>query len=283
MNNIIYSDKRRVEKILKKIKKDGVLKLHFLADFDRTLTYSLINGEKKPSLISVIRSDPKYLGKKYSNKANKLFDHYYPIEIDPNISLEEKSKKMSEWWVAHLNLLVESGLNINHIDEIVNSGIIKLRLGVIKLLKNLYKQEIPLIILSANGLGGDSIIDYLKFNNLYTSNIEVVSNKFIFNEKGYAIGYDSNVIHVFNKGEVVFDNFPIVKEKIKGRKNIILLGDSLGDTNMADGVEYDNLLKIGFYNDKNDKNLDKYLEKFDILLTGDSDGDFLNNILTEKS
>lgn len=52
---------------------------------------------------------------------------------------------------------------------------------------------------------------------------------------------------------------------------------------MADWAKYNNILKIWFYNEDNNKKLDPYLEKYDILLTWDSNWDFLNNILTEKS
>ena len=279
MKQIIYSDESHAKKIIDNIKWDWFDKLHILADFDRTLTYSFVDWEKKSSLISVIRKNPKYLGQEYSTKANALFDNYHPIEIDVNIPMEEKIIKMSEWWRAHLSLLVESWLNKKHIDEAVNSGIIKMRSWVVELLNFLDIHQIPLIILSANGLWWDSIIDYLKFNDLYTSNVEIGSNKFKFDNEGNAVWYDRNVIHVFNKWEVAFSSFPEVEEKIKNRTNIILLGDSLWDPHMADGAEYDNLLKIWFYNELDDTKLPHYLEKYDMLLTWDSDWDILNGFL----
>lgn len=282
MNNIIYSDKNRVEKIIENINNDGENNIYVLADFDRTLTYSLINWEKKPSLISVIRDNPKYLWKDYSNKANSFFNYYHSIEIDSNISIKEKSLKMTEWWNKHLSLLVDSWLNRKHIDSVVNSWIIKMRSWVIKFIDILDKKNIPLIILSANWLGWDSIIDYLKFNNLYSKNVEVISNKFVFDEEGKAVWYNKNVIHVFNKWEVVFHKFPQIEKKIKNKRNIILLWDSLWDPHMADWAHYDNILKIWFYNEDNEKNLEIYMKKYDILLTWDWDGDFLNKILTKK-
>ena len=48
---------------------------------------------------------------------------------------------------------------------------------------------------------------------------------------------------------------------------------------MADGAEYDNLLKIWFYNELDDTKLPHYLEKYDMLLTWDSDWDILNGFL----
>ena len=137
MEHIIYNDEKNVKDLIWNINKDWFENMYVLADFDRTLTYELIDGEKKPSLISVIRNNPKYLGQEYSTKANALFDYYYPIEIDVNIHMEEKIPKISEWWRDHLSLLVESWLNKKHINEAVNSGIIKMRSGVVEFLKSL--------------------------------------------------------------------------------------------------------------------------------------------------
>lgn len=283
MKGIIYKNYINFNNIINNINNDWLDNLYILADFDRTLTYSLVDWEKKPSLISVIRNNPKYLWKEYSKKANELFNYYHHIEIDNTLSMEYKSKQMTKWWKSHLELLIDSWLNKKHIDEAVNSGIIKIRSWIINFLKFLEKNNIPLIILSANWLWEDSIIDYLKFNNLYTKNIEIISNKFIFNADWNTIWYEKEVIHVFNKWKIAFKNLPNVDKKIKNKKNILLLGDSLLDPHMADWALYDNLLKIWFYNESDEKKLKSYLEKYDILLTWDSNWDFLNNILTKKS
>lgn len=40
-------------------------------------------------------------------------------------------------------------------------------------------------------------------------------------------------------------------QKLQGRTNILLLGDSMGDLTMAEGApDVQNILKIGFLNDK---------------------------------
>lgn len=63
-------------------------------------------------------------------------------------------------------------------------------------------------------------------------------------------GFKGELIHVYNKHDGALKNTEYFKQ-LKDNCNIILLGDSLGDLNMADGVpNVENILKIGFLNDK---------------------------------
>jgi 5'-nucleotidase len=56
------------------------------------------------------------------------------------------------------------------------------------------------------------------------------------------------IIHVFNKDETSLATMSHIYKQIQYRKNVILLGDSLGDVGMVTGFDYVNLLKIGFLN-----------------------------------
>ena len=59
------------------------------------------------------------------------------------------------------------------------------------------------------------------------------------------------------------------------RKNIVLIGDSLGDVRMADGIEDINVvLSIGFLNKNVEANLSEYKRCFDIVLVDDQTMDF---------
>ena len=63
-------------------------------------------------------------------------------------------------------------------------------------------------------------------------------------------GYKKTIITSWSKDETVLKEFPEIYNKIKDRKNVILIGDELGDVGMIEGFDYDNLLKIGFLNEK---------------------------------
>ena len=89
------------------------------------------------------------------------------------------------------------------------------------------------------------------------------------------------IIHTFNKDETVVVDLPEIYQAIKNRKNLLLLGDSVSDATMASGFAYDNLLKIGFLNFGYDKDETIFTDNFDIVLTGDGDLSYVNELLRE--
>ena len=282
---------KNLDNIIKKFRQKWRNNIHVLADFDRTLTKSFFNGDRRPSIISVLRKE-WYLWEDYSKKAYELYDKYYPIEINPHIDLDVKKEQMLEWWKAHLDLLVKSKLHKEDINKVVNSWAIHLREWIKKFLEELNKNNIPLIIISANWLWGDSIKLYLENQNLFLPNIYIISNNFVFDKKWNVTWYSKNIIHVFNKDETVLHNYSEVYKKIKNRKNVILLWDSIWDIWMINGFEYDNLIKIWFLNDNNKMNLEgwentigenkllkHYEEIYDLVKTWDWDANFLNELL----
>lgn len=281
MNNIIIPYEKELEKKIKAMKQDGKEKLHILSDFDRTLTYAFFNGEKTPSLIAHLRNG-NYLSKDYAEKAKVLFNKYHPIELSTEISQEEKKKAMLTWWSTHYKLLIESGLNERTIKQAVKDLIkekkIRLREGVKDFLEDLNKYEIPLIILSSAGIG-NMVTEFLREQNLLFNNINFIGNTLKFDNKGNFKGIqDNKIIHILNKEEAELKNLPVYKQ-IQGRKNIILLGDSLDDLNMIKGIDYENLITIGFMNYEEDiKKVDK---KFDIIILNDGAFEDINKILRE--
>lgn len=132
--------------------------------------------------------------------------------------------------------------------------------------------------MSASWLWDESIIETLKFHNLYFSNVDVISNVYIWDNNWFAIDYKKPHIHLFNKNEnFIKDSF--VYEKIKNKKNIILLGDSIWDSNMCDWFEYKNILKIWFLNYNIDENIEEYKKHYDLIITWDWDFEFVYDLL----
>lgn len=273
----IITDETYFQSTLNRIKEDWVNNMHVLADFDRTLTKAFYDGQMRPSLISVLRSE-WYLSEEYVKEAYELHRYYYPIEIDPNIPLEKKKEEMTAWWNKHLELLVKSWLHRKDIEKIIDSWFVTFRPWIIKFLKFLKDNKIPLVIISANWLWTDSIKMFFEKNSIMWDNVDIISNSFIWDENGNAVWYDKRVIHTFNKDETVLHEYPEIFETIRNRTNVILLWDSTWDPAMIEWFEYENLLKFWFLNDKIDESMEEYKRLYDVVMTHDDDWEFLQEL-----
>jgi HAD superfamily hydrolase (TIGR01544 family) len=276
MENVIIRDKNELDRKIKCFKKDGHKMIHVISDFDRTLTKAYINGKKFPSIISQLY-DGNHLTKEYTEKARELQSKYYPIEIDQNIPLSEKSKAMEEWWIKHKLLLIESKLNISDVKNIVDNSYMEFRERLDDFLDKLHENNIPLIIFSSSGIGETIGLYFKKIKRDY-QNIHIITNSMIYDNNGYAIDYKKPIIHVLNKGEIALKELPIMK-KIIDRKNVILIGDSIGDLGMVEGFPFENIIKIGFLNENVEANKELYRDNFDFVIINDSDFSYVNIIL----
>lgn len=279
LENIVISNPEKLEESKKLISEAGVNKLHIVTDFDRTLTTAFVDGKSIPSLISVLR-DGNYLTPDYAPKANRLYAKYHPIEIDPKIPFEEKKKAMYEWWATHFDLLIKSGLNKRDLKRVVESQKVKLRDGFGDFIVFLKTHNIPLIIISSSGLGGDTISMYLEKEGKLYNNVHIISNSYEWDENDNAIAIRQPIIHMLNKDKTVIQNLPVFNV-IKNRKNILLLGDSLDDIGMIKGFDYNNLIKIGFLNENIEENLEHYKYNFDIVILNGYTMDYINVLLRE--
>ena len=61
-----------------------------------------------------------------------------------------------------------------------------------------------------------------------SENVKVVSNFLAYDTEGNVTGIAGDMVHIFNKNESAVHDSPYFK-KLEGRKNIVLMGDSLGD------------------------------------------------------
>src|SRR3989338_7709874 len=118
MKNLYIENFTGLEEKIKKIKDAGNKCLHVVSDFDRTLTPLFFKGKKIETGVGQIRAGG-YLSPEYAKEAYALKDKYYPIEIDETIPIEEKNKKMQEWWKTHLKIMIKYGLNKNVIEDII--------------------------------------------------------------------------------------------------------------------------------------------------------------------
>lgn len=274
LSNLLQATKRvqvgdplKLQQKLKKLVEGGFNELQFIIDFDYTLTRSHKNGVPVDCSWGALENYKK-LGKGFNEKTNALKAKYLPIELDLTIPLEKKIPHMVEWYTNANRLLSEAGVHKDWFPDMVQTSSCELRDDTDTLMSSLKKEEVPVLIFSA-GLG-DLILAILQQYQTHHSNMKVISNFCDYNDEGFVVGLKSPMIHMFNKSEN-----SVHDPELEHRHNVVLLGDSLGDLRMADGVKNVNVvLSIGFLNKKISDNLPHYKEKYDVVLVDDQTMDF---------
>jgi 5'-nucleotidase len=282
-NNIYFSNKENFEKIKMNFRAKWASKIHFLADFDRTLTKAYIDWIHTPALIWVLR-EKNILWDKVTIKEKELYSKYRPQEENPNIEINKKKEILNNWWRETFELLIKNWLTKNHIKQTIDSWRLIFREWINDFLDITNKHKIPVVIISATAFWTYSLDEYFKKYSKNYNNVEFIWNVLKWDNAWKMIWYKKPIIHSFNKDETLVEDFLEIYNKIKNRKNIILIWDSLWDHYMSDWFDYDNILKIWYLNEKEDELMNEYLERYDVVITGDSDmsfiNEFLNNILT---
>ncbi|KAF1322878.1 Camk/camkl/ampk protein kinase, partial [Globisporangium splendens] len=260
----------------KKFSTDGIDRMLVIADFDFTLTTSFKpSGERGDSSHGVLMRSNS-LDPAVGAAGREMFLKYYPIEQSPTLSNAEKLPFIIEWWTKEHETIVQHKLTKQNILDAVQENEIAFRDGFRDIFALLAQQNVPTLIFSA-GLYDviHAVLDkeYAKHQGKLPPNVHVISNMMHFDEHGTVVGFDGKLIHSLNKNASVLQGSRFWQQcQMEKRHNILLLGDSLGDANMADGLDYDDdeIVRVGFLNDHVSEKLDVYLQHFDVVLTNDS-------------
>lgn len=220
--------------------------LTVIADFDGTLTKKVVDNKPQPSLLSLLISE-KYLSKQGVEKSQNLFNHYYPIELDPSVDPTKKQQLMQEWWEKSIGVLLEEKVTLAMIQEITHSPLVQFRDNLIEFLSLLAEHRTPLIIYSASGIGTDAITHLLKHQQLLTSNISIISNDLDFDKQGIVTSAKRPLIHIANKvGQTLIEKGAIAP--YPSRRHCLLIGDSLDDRKMSEGIDFESVYAVAFGN-----------------------------------
>ena len=274
-SNVIIPSPKILQQKIDLMRTAGSQQIHIVSDFDKTLTKAFVKGKNSQSSYALLR-DNNYLSPEYVQKARALADYYRPFEINLSLSTEIRTQKMEEWWEKHHVLMVQTGISQEVFQDLVNKDFLQLRSNCAEFFHLLAKHKIPLLIFSA-GLG-DLILEFMKHYQYLTPNVHIISNFFTFDKNGKAIDHHHPLIHTFNKHEYEVKNTPYAREIVQ-RKNVILLGDSMGDLGMTTGIHHETILRIGFLNEDIDQNLKTYSELFDVVILNDGGMEYVNDLL----
>ena len=278
MENIYFADKEKFEAIKSNFIKEWSAKIHILADFDGTLTKAYVNWEKRAWILNAIKEN-NLLWEEFKAKGQELFNKYYPLEIDPKVSMEEKLLHMSIWWEKTFEMMIEYWLTIENINFAWNSDYASLRDWFTEFYKILEDKKIPLVVMSA---WIKELVDaFFSSNLINTSNIDVIANEFIWDSKWISKWYNKPIIHVFNKSEFLINSHKNIFKKIENKNNVILLWDSLWDHHMIEWYEYENLIKIWFLNNEIDGLYEEFIKRYDVVIKWDWNMNFINDLLKD--
>ncbi|XP_059366104.1 cytosolic 5'-nucleotidase 3-like [Carassius carassius] len=275
-SSVRMKEPERVEQVLSSMRSAGAGTLQVISDFDMTLTRFSYNGKRCPTSHNIM-DNSKLISEECKAELKNLLDTYYPIEIDSRRSVEEKLPLMVEWWTKAHELLVQQKISKDSLAVIVRESEAMLRDGYQQFFDHLHQMSVPLLIFSAGV--GDVLEEVIRQAGVFHPNVKVFSNYMDFDESGVLQAFKGELIHIYNKREGALLNAEHFKE-LQSRCNVLLLGDSLGDLNMSDGVmDLENILKIGYLNDKVDERRESYLNSYDIVLEKDETMDVPNAIL----
>lgn len=193
-------------------------------------------------------------------------------------------------YLIHILFLpFRSGLRKRHIKyavaEALHTNGISLRDGVAAMLAQLDANRVPVLLFSA---GIADVIEevLLQQAGAISPHLHIVSNHLIFEKHGdndHVVGFSKPSYHVFNKTARSATHSPFFKtHDLKHREHLILLGDSLGDVAMADGLSCNEecTIRIGFLNDKIER-LPEYLAANDVVIVGDPSFKFPASLLDD--
>ncbi|XP_075941745.1 cytosolic 5'-nucleotidase 3-like isoform X1 [Anarhichas minor] len=275
-SSVCMRDPQRVQEILEAMVKAGSNTVQVISDFDMTLTRFAYNGKRCPTCHNIL-DNSKLISNDCKEELKELLNTYYPIEIDSSQSIADKLPLMVEWWTKAHELLVQQEIKKDLLAIAVRESDAMLRDGYQLLFDHLYEHSIPLLIFSA-GIG-DILEEVIRQTGVFHPNVKVFSNYMDFDESGVLRAFKGELIHIYNKREGALLNTGHFQE-LRTRPNVLLLGDSLGDLTMADGVQdMENILKIGFLNDKVDERKQSYLDSYDIVLVKDETLEVPNAIM----
>lgn len=244
---------KKLEQILKEKEK-----LYVVIDFDKTITAF----ESADSW----DASGKTLEENFLKEMNDLYQKYRPIEKDYTITLEEKTKAMQEWYEGCMNLYYKYKLTQEKLEKSIQQSNLIFRKGAKEFLKNLNKNKVPVIILSA-GIG-NVIKQFLAKNNCGFENIHIISNFIEFDENGDMKKFDnSKIIHTLNK--TLENHLPKEwQQKIEQKEWALLFGDLIEDLNMLPKNQKEKAVTVGFLEECEQRSLEKYKNNFDIVLVG---------------
>jgi 5'-nucleotidase len=265
-SKVYMRDPAAVRVKLMRLAAGGLSDVFCVSDFDATMT-----TPEGLSSWCVLERSP-FTSDGYRARTRELFNTYYPCEIDPTLTLEQKIGKMVEWWGNAEEALIGERLPEGIFARMVAAveDRVVFRSGCQQLLRTCERAAVPFLVFSAGV--ANVIEEVLQTKDLMLGNMHVISNRVAFTD-GVASHFSTGTpIHVFNKHVGLIAGTPFERE-VSARSGVLLFGDSLGDVTMSSDDAAATVLRVGYLNTgvgkKVEDHLKRYAAAFDVVLVGD--------------
>ena len=254
---LYINNEKKINELKEKMNKNNIC---IFIDYDKTITSS----NSVDSWMAIVNK--KVANEKLLYELNECNKKYGAIELDYTINEKDKDKYMLEWYQESMELYYKYNLTKDQMEKSIYNSNLSLRKGGKEFISKLYENNILTIILSA-GIG-NVIEQSLKEEQCNYNNIHIISNFIKFDENGNMKKFQDNLIYTCNKD---IDKLQDIKKKeIEKKEYRIVIGDLIEDIAMMGEYPDEKSLKIGFLNKNISKNLEKYNDNFDVVLTEES-------------
>ncbi len=249
MSNIIIGNPETYERKIQLLNPEKVI---IVADFDHTITAARWASKSSFDLFWTI---PR-LREGFEQERAKLFDKYYPYEVDSTLTKDVRDMWMQRWWAEAIELHKRYKLHADDLSGIDYDRSV-IRDGWRKFLWFCNDEGIPVHILSA--WVRQVIEGTLHHNNMNYENMSIIANTLIWDNDGYNSGTNPNPpIYTGNKIDHTVD---------ATGKQVILFWDSIDDASMAHPQHDETTLRIALYNPWTKRTIEEYLTRFDLVIS----------------
>lgn len=265
----------------------GPSRLQVIADFDRTLSaFRTRTGALCASSHELLENCVGLDRDTFLPQMDAINTKYFALEVSPNLTAEQRAEYMLEWWHQAHALLLAQGIRRQDISNAVERartlGMLQLREGAPEFLQLLLKADIPCLVFSA-GLK-ETIQETLKQEQLLLPNLHLIGNEMEFHaESGKLMAFGQDTITSSNKNySHVHLMEPDFHARSLSRRNVILLGDNIGDAGMATGLDdAECIVRIGLLHDHAEERLGQFKEAFDVVLLNDVGMEFAHKLVED--
>jgi HAD superfamily phosphoserine phosphatase-like hydrolase len=234
-----FRDKNNLQTKIDALHATGPDHLQLVLDFDRTLTVARRGVDGDITTWHILKEHLPAAGKA---RYQEFYEHYRTLELAGKMTFAHADT----WFSSILDLYAEYGLNIFEIEQdFLHKATI--RPYAKELLDLCAKHGIPTVILSA---GTQQVIE-LWAQSFKVRPTIILSTILEVAPDGTMTGWRrESLIHTHNKKEMGHGYGPLEAIR-RSRNKVILVGDSLGDADMAEGE--DDVLRIRIHDPRADE------------------------------